>query len=83
MPDEGVEGGSAGGEQSYSFFKISNESGKLELTEVTERPLKKDHLDTNDTFLLELPDTIYVWIGRKSNLEEKKNGMLTAKNFIE
>eukprot|EP00347_Sterkiella_histriomuscorum_P023803 403333332 len=83
IPDEGVEGGSAGGEQSYSFFKISNESGKLELTEITERPLRKDHLDTNDTFLLELPDTIYVWIGRKSNLEEKKNGMLTAKNFIE
>lgn len=40
-------------------------------------------MDTNDTFLLELPDTIYVWIGRHSNLEEKKNGMLTAKAFID
>ena len=39
----------------YSFYKVSNASGKLELTEISERPLKKDHLDTNDSFLLELP----------------------------
>jgi hypothetical protein len=50
---------------------------------VTERPLRKDHLDTNDTFLLELANKIYVWVGKKSNLEEKKNGMKYAKDFIE
>ena len=83
IPDEGVEGGSGDGELAYTFYKISNASGKLELTEITERPLRRDHLDTNDTFLLELPDTIYVWIGRHANLEEKKEGMLTAKAFIE
>lgn len=67
----------------YSLYRISNESGTLQHIEITERPLRKDHLDTNDTYLLELPDQIYVWIGRKSNLEEKKNGMKTAKDFIE
>lgn len=53
------------------------------MIEITERPLRRDHLDTNDTFILELPKQIYVWIGKKSNLEEKKNGMLYAKKFIE
>jgi len=53
------------------------------LTEITERPLKKEHLDTNDTFILELPKTIYVWIGKHANLEEKKSGMLYAKDFIQ
>lgn len=52
------------------------------MEEITERPLRKDHLDTNDTFVLELPTKIYVWIGKGSNLEEKKGGMKTAKDFI-
>ena len=55
----------------------------MEINEITERPLRKDHLDTNDTFILELPSKIYVWIGKGSNLEEKKNGIKTAKDFIE
>jgi hypothetical protein len=50
---------------------------------VADRPLKKEHLDTNDTFILELFDKIYVWIGKGANLEEKKSGMLIAKDFIE
>jgi hypothetical protein len=48
------------------------------MTEVTERPLKKENLDTNDTFILELNNMIYVWVGKKANLEEKKSGMLFA-----
>jgi len=82
VPDEGVqEGGS--GELTYSLYRVSNATGQLELTEVTERPLQKTHLDTNDTFILELSDQIYVWVGKKSNLEEKKNAMKFAKDFIE
>lgn len=52
------------------------------MNEITERPLRKDHLDTNDTFILELNNLIYVWIGKKANTEEKKMGMLYAKEFI-
>ena len=81
VPDEGVEGGS--GEMTYALYNVSNATGQLLITEITERPLRKDHLDTNDTFILELNDMIYVWIGKKSNLEEKQNGMKTAKDFIE
>ena len=83
IPDDGVQEGSGDdAETKYSLFRVSNASGSLELTEITERPLKKEHLDTNDTFILELPKTIYVWIGKHANLEEKKSGMLYAKDFI-
>jgi len=67
----------------YSLYRVSNETGTLQMTEITERPLKRDHLDTGDTYILELSNKIYVWIGKKSNLEEKKNGMKFAKDFIE
>lgn len=84
IPDEGVQEGSGGeAETKYSLYRVSNSNGKLETIEVTDRPLKKEHLDTNDTFILELFDKIYVWIGKGANLEEKKSGMLIAKDFIE
>ena len=82
LPDEGVQEG-ADEAMSYSLFRVSNDTGSLQLTEITERPLKKEHLDTNDTFILELPKQIYVWIGKHANLEEKKRGMLIAKDFIQ
>ncbi len=84
IPDEGIqEGSSEDADTKYALYKVSNESGKLEMNEITERPLRKDHLDTNDTFILELNNLIYVWIGKKANTEEKKSGMLFAKEFIQ
>lgn len=83
IPDDGVESGAGADEATqYALYRVSNSSGTLELTEVTERPLKKEHLDTNDAFILELPKQIYVWIGKHANYEEKKQGMLMAKDFI-
>ena len=83
IPDEGVQEG-AGGDSAtqYAFYRISNSSGSLETQEITERPLKKEHLDTNDTIVLELPKQVFVWNGKHANLEEKKSGMLIAKDFI-
>lgn len=78
-----MEGGAGGDDTKYNLYRVSNASGSLEQIEVTDRPLKKEHLDTNDTFILELPKQIYVWIGKHANLEEKKSGMLLAKEFIQ
>jgi len=38
----------------YKLYKISNDTGKLLCTEVTERPLTRAHLDTTNVFILEL-----------------------------
>jgi hypothetical protein len=54
IPDDTVQEGDSG-ELKYNLYRVSNESGSMELTEVTERPLRKDHLDTHDTFILEMP----------------------------
>lgn len=55
IPDEGFEEGMVNDPTfAYKLFKVSNESGTLEMTELTERPLKKDMLDPSDCFLLEL-----------------------------
>ena len=82
IPDENAEEGKGGDCMKYNFYKVSNETGKLVTTEITDRPLKRSPLDTNDTFILELHNKIYVWVGKKANLEEKKSAMKIAKDFI-
>ena len=66
----------------YALFKISNETGKIQCSEITERPLKREHLDTNDTFILELDKHVYIWIGKQANTEEKKNALIIGKSFV-
>mmetsp|Transcript_35945 Transcript_35945/g.55227 ORF Transcript_35945/g.55227 Transcript_35945/m.55227 type:complete len:248 (+) Transcript_35945:550-1293(+) len=80
-PDDGAADGEDD-DLNYKFFKISNETGKLLCSEIQDRPLKREHLDTNDTFILELNKHIYIWIGRAANAEEKKNALIIGKSFL-
>lgn len=66
----------------YALFHVYDSSGSIQLTEVTERPLRRSHLNDSDTYILELYDTVYVWQGKDSSLAEKQNGMKIAKDFI-
>jgi hypothetical protein len=81
IPDEGVEGGAMGGDMGYALFKVSDAEGHMSMTEITERPLKRHLLDTNDCFILDTPEQIYVWIGKGANVQEKKNSMLYASEY--
>ncbi|KAI0222162.1 Villin-1 [Lamellibrachia satsuma] len=65
------------------LWKCSDESGELQVTEVGEKPLKREMLDTNDTFIVDNGDAgIWVWCGRKSNPKEKKEAMANATAFL-
>jgi hypothetical protein len=66
----------------YALFKISNDTGKIACTEITERPLQRTHLDTNDCFILELNKQVVCWIGKQANAEEKKNALIVGKSFV-
>jgi hypothetical protein len=61
---------------------VSDASGSIVTTEITERPLKREHLNDNDSYILELYDTVYVWQGKGASLKEKQMGMKIAKDFI-
>jgi len=67
----------------YSLFHVSDATGEMKVTEIEERPLTRDMLKEEDTFLLELYDQVYVWQGRKSTTNEKRAGMKIAKNHIQ
>lgn len=69
-------------EQKYSFYKISNASGKLQCLEIKDRPLTREMLDTNDVFILELYQQVSIWIGKGADVEEKKNALIIGKSFV-
>ena len=50
---------------------MSDASGQMKLEEVGGAPLRKDQLDTKDSFILDTAQQIFVWVGKKSTKEEK------------
>ena len=81
MPDD-VPAGSEDERLQYKLWHISDESGTMTTTEVTERPLTRAHLSDADSYILECYDTVYVWVGKDASTKEKYAGMKTAKDFV-
>ena len=69
-------------DMTYSFFKISDETGKIQATEIKDRPLTVEMLDTNDCFVLELNKQVIIWVGRAAKDSEKKNALAIGKGFV-
>ena len=66
----------------YKLWHISDDSGSIVTTEVTERPLTRAHLNDSDSYILELYNTVYIWQGAQSSAKEKYAGMKIAKDFV-
>lgn len=67
----------------YKFWEIKLAGNKVNLNEVTERPLREEMLKTENVYILELNTEVHIWIGREANLEEKKNALFIGKGFIQ
>jgi len=68
-----------------NLYRVSNAGpGKtIAMTPITERPLKKELLDTNDAFILDTGSSgIFVWVGRNADTDEKLHSMKLAVDFI-
>ena len=66
----------------YNFYKISDETGKIQTTKIDARPLTVEMLDTNDCFILELNKQVIIWVGRAAKDSEKKNALAIGKGFV-
>jgi len=51
----------------------------LKIEESAKQPLKKEHLDTDDCFILDTgPAGVFSWIGKGCTINEKKAAMNNA-----
>lgn len=68
------------------LFRISNATGQLLFTDVTpaDGKLSKTQLDTNDVFLVQgLSHKFFVWVGKQSNIQEKREATSFALKYFE
>ena len=83
--DEGGSDEAVSRSSTLRLYRVSNESGSMETTEVEKRDgqLHRDMLDENDVFILDVGNSLFVWVGREANDEEKANALETANKFAE
>ena len=46
---------------------MSDESGSISMKKIKNAPLQKSDLDTNDVFIIDARDEIFVWVGKGAN----------------
>lgn len=69
--------------QAVTLYKVSDASGSLEIDKISEKPLRQEMLNTDDSFILDTGSGIYVWVGRGSTQRERTSAMVFADNFLE
>ncbi|VDM43969.1 unnamed protein product [Toxocara canis] len=72
------------GEQFYiAGFRVSDETGKIELSKVSEGSFKRSQLQSKDAFILD-PGSggLFVWIGHGCSKNERVKSMQFAREFI-
>ncbi|KAM8899838.1 capping protein (actin filament), gelsolin-like b [Spinachia spinachia] len=82
-PQDDVE---ADASNSASLYKVSNATGSMTMTKVSDKSLfAKDLLARDDCFILDngANGKIFVWKGHGANAEEKQAALQTADSFIE
>lgn len=69
------------------LYKVSDDTGSLQVDPVGTKPLRQDLLSTAECYILDTGSGIYVWIGKGASSQEKSqsltraNGFLTSKNY--
>ena len=57
---------------------VSDETGSMEMSLVSEGSLRRDLLESKDVFVVDTGKSLYVWIGKGASPDEKKNAMTYA-----
>jgi len=64
------------------LFQLSNASGKMECKMVAEGRVQKSLLDSNDVFIFDMGNEVFVWVGKGANKEERAASMQSAQNYL-
>jgi gelsolin len=65
-----------------TILRVSDETGSLEMTEVSTGSLSKSVLDSKDVFLVDTGKEFFCWVGSGASPAEKKNGMTYSHNYL-
>jgi len=85
-----IKSAAEGGDDSASnfagkkLFRVSDESGSLEFSEVaSDADVTADKLDGSDVFILDTGAEIFAWIGKDSSSQERKQSLRFAEDYLQ
>ncbi|XP_052780681.1 gelsolin-like protein 2 [Mya arenaria] len=65
------------------LYRLSDASGKMTMAlEKKGSDVTKKALDSKDVFILDTKDSVFVWIGSKTTVNERRNAMTYAHNYL-
>jgi len=71
------------GATSRVLLRLSNASGKMEMTKVAEgTAVKRDLLQKDDVFIVDFGNEIFTWVGTGASREERKHGIQYAIEYL-
>lgn len=66
----------------FSPTSVDDEKGDMQAVPVGEAPLKKELLDTNHTYILDCETELFIWVGKRSNWQDKAGALVLAEEFL-
>jgi gelsolin len=61
------------------LMKLSEDDGKISFDEIE---YKKENLNSKDAFIIDIGNTLYVWIGKNASKIEKRFAVVYAKRYL-
>jgi gelsolin len=65
------------------LYSLSDATGRLVLKEIAQgKAMQKSMLHTDDAFIIDAGDEVFVWIGKKASVKERKFALQYAENYL-
>jgi len=64
------------------LFEVSDKTGVLKRTKIADGSARKNQLNTNEVFLLDIGHSVYCWIGKGASDAERKNGIKFGTDYL-
>jgi len=64
------------------MFKLSDDSGSLQFTEVARGRVVRSLLDTHEVFVFDTGSQIFVWTGRRASVGERTHALSWAQQYL-
>lgn len=65
-----------------TLYRLSDATGEMVFEKAKEGKISSKDLDTNDVFILDTMADLFVWIGKNTTENERKNAMVYAHNYL-
>lgn len=65
------------------MFRVSDADGSLDMDEIASGDdISKDKLTSDDVYVINTGDHCYCWVGKGASIDERKNGLSYASNYL-